>query len=86
MEIIIFVVSIAFPSKKSLSIFITIILPPVASTGFPPHLQFLELDEGKKWHLKLISLNVPRDLIKKIWFERVIPGSPAEKVGLPPVD
>ena len=23
---------------------------------------------------------------KRLWFERVIPGSPAEKVGLPPVD
>jgi predicted metalloprotease with PDZ domain len=23
---------------------------------------------------------------KRLWFERVIPGSPAEKAGLPPVD
>jgi hypothetical protein len=37
-------------------------------------------------HLKPLSLNVPRDSVKKLWFERVIPGSLAEKVRLPHMD
>jgi hypothetical protein len=36
--------------------------------------------------MKPLSLNVPRDSVKKLWFERVIPGSLAKKVGLLPMD
>jgi len=83
MEMIIFAVFIFSPQKKSLSIFITIIFPPVASIGYPsPAPIFRTLMKQEKPSQVPQSQCSKRFGKKTLWIERVLPGSPAEKAGL----
>jgi hypothetical protein len=82
---IIFVVFISFPSRKISLHFHYHNFPPSCKYRSSLSLRLLEVDEVRN-AISPSSLNVPRDLAKRLWFERVLQEVRLKKIGFPLLD